>query len=657
MTRSIHTLLFGPLAGTLLCSASLFAQNDNCAQAVTLIEGTSCSPAFGTVSGATQSLAAINCNGYTGTANDDVWYKFVATATDATVQLTCNASFDGVIDVRSGSCNGSNIACADGQGTGGDEAVYFTGLTMGNTYYIRVYDYGTGYPSDPGFTICVWSTNAVSGPANDNCAQAITLTMGNSCTPVSGSVDQATQSLAAIDCGGFSGDANDDVWYKFVATAANANIELTGGATFDGVLDLRSGACNGTNIACGDQYIAGGAESINATGLTVGSTYYIRVYDYASGYPAEPTFDICVYAGTPPPGNDMCSGATVLTANSTACTPVTGDVANSNAEVGSNCIGDNAYDLWYRFVAPGPTVIVRVDGSTSFDAVYEFLQGSNCNNLSYQDCINSTGNGGIEEYQFQGLTTGSTYYVRVYPYDPANTTTTTFTICAFSPPAFDECGAATPLTMQAACNPVNGDAAGATNSGVFSNCNGQGESDDDVWYSFVATGGDVRITVDGNGTYDPIVHLRYGCPGSSIACANQTGAGGTETLEFQGITAGNTYYVQIYDAGTGQPSNTTFSVCVQDISSGIGVEEQGLSGSPWQLRSTNDPYLWNLASARNLRTDWSVFDATGRQVVKGSSKTGPATTAVLDMRTLSTGAYTLVLSGEGQQATERFILP
>lgn len=657
MTRSIRTLLFGPLAATVLCSTPLFAQSDNCAQAVTLIEGTSCVPVSGTVSGATQSLAAITCNGYLGTANDDVWYKFVATATDANIEVTGNGDLDAVVDLRSGACNGTNIDCSDGTGTGGTETIYATGLTLGATYYIRIYDYSTGYPSDPTFGICVWSTNAVSGPVNDNCAQAITLTMGNSCTPVNGTVDQATQSIPAISCGGFTGDANDDVWYKFVATNANANIELTGSTTFDGVLDLRSGGCNGTNIDCGDALVTGGPESIHATGLTVGSTYYIRVYDYEAGYPADPTFTICVYAGAPPPSNDVCTGATVLTANTTVCTPVTGDVANSNAEVVSNCIGDNAYDLWYRFVAPGPTVIVSVDGSSGFDAVYEFLHGSNCNNLSYQDCINYTGNGAIEEYQFQNLTAGSTYFVRVYPNDPPNTTTTTFTICAFSPPAFDECAAAIPLTMQAACVPVNGDAAGATNSGIYSNCNGQGESDDDVFYSFVATGGDVRITVDGNGTYDPIVHLRYGCPGNSIACSNQTGAGGTEVLEFQGITPGNTYYVQIYDAGTGQPSNTTYSVCVQDISANAGIADAILFNDQWWLRPNADQHSFSLGSAKNLRTTWTVFDATGRQASTGVLATGPATTATIDLHHLAPGAYTMMLSGDGMQAAKRFVLP
>ena len=86
-------------------------------------------------------------------------------------------------------------------------------------------------------------------PLNNNCAGATSLTMGSSCNATVGTVDQATQSIAAINCATFTGNANDDVWYSFVATAADATIFVECNETFDAVIDLRSGACNGTNIA------------------------------------------------------------------------------------------------------------------------------------------------------------------------------------------------------------------------------------------------------------------------------------------------------------------------------------------------------------------------------------------------------------------------
>jgi hypothetical protein len=105
-----------------------------------------------------------------------------------------------------------------------------------------------------------------TAPANDNCANATLLTVGSACAPTSGTVDQATQSLAAVDCATFVGNANDDVWYRFVATGPSVTIFLECNETFDGVIDLRSGACNGTNIDCMDGFVAGGSETGDGSG-------------------------------------------------------------------------------------------------------------------------------------------------------------------------------------------------------------------------------------------------------------------------------------------------------------------------------------------------------------------------------------------------------
>ncbi|MBK9761658.1 MAG: T9SS type A sorting domain-containing protein [Flavobacteriales bacterium] len=150
-----------------------------------------------------------------------------------------------------------------------------------------------------------------SAPVNDNCAGATLLTVGTTCSPTAGTVLDATSSLAAIDCATFIGDADDDVWYRFVATAANLTIFLDGSDSFDGVIDLRSGACNGTNIDCMDNFIAGGDETLNATGLSIGTTYRFRVYDYETGFPLDPTFSVCVYGTPAPPANDLCEGVVV----------------------------------------------------------------------------------------------------------------------------------------------------------------------------------------------------------------------------------------------------------------------------------------------------------------------------------------------------------
>lgn len=134
-------------------------------------------------------------------------------------------------------------------------------------------------------------TSLSTPPANDNCAGAINLTQGATCTPIAGNVAYATQSQAA--CG--DGTANDDVWYKFTATSTGATITVDGSANFDAVVEVFSGACGGlTSISCTDGTLADGIEAVTANALVIGQTYYIRVFDWYSAVPATTNFTICV---------------------------------------------------------------------------------------------------------------------------------------------------------------------------------------------------------------------------------------------------------------------------------------------------------------------------------------------------------------------------
>lgn len=179
-------------------------------------------------------------------------------------------------------------------------------------------------------TTLVWrcsSCGSGSAPANDNCAGATNLTVyGSSCGgSTAGNVSGATQSIPSLLCSGFTGDANDDVWYKFTATGTAHTITVAGSASFDAVVDVRSGACNGSAYTCADLTGSGGTEVINLTGLTVSAVYYVRVYDYASGTPLSTTFTICVttpgacdpYYSTGPSLGDYIANVTLGTINNT----------------------------------------------------------------------------------------------------------------------------------------------------------------------------------------------------------------------------------------------------------------------------------------------------------------------------------------------------
>ncbi|MDO9185136.1 MAG: T9SS type A sorting domain-containing protein [Bacteroidia bacterium] len=548
--------------------------NDECAGATSLtVYGTSCGGATtGNVAAATQSLPSITCNGSTGTANDDVWYSFVATATSHNVTVVGSANFDAVVDLRSGACNGTNINCADSSFGGGTEVVIATGLTIGNTYFVRVYDYGSSTPTTTTFTICV-TTPTTPPPANNNCAGATTLTVhGLTCTAsTAGDVAGATQSIAAISCNGSTGTANDDVWYKFTATSTTHDITVVGSSSLNAVVDMHALTCSGANVNCADATGNGGTEVINATGLTIGTLYFVRVYDFASTVPLTTTFTICVTTpGISVPANDTCSKATSLVVYGAACGgATTGTVAGASQSLAAlPCTGTAEDDVWYTFVATSSTHDITVVGSTSFNAVMDLRSGA-CNGTNIT-CKDATTAGGTEVINATGLTVGTTYYVRVYDFGATAPATTTFTICVTTPtpstPANDDCAGATSLTVYSATcgGATTGNVVGATQSLPAILCSGfTGTANDDVWYSFVANSTSHIITVVGSTSFDAVIDLRSGaCSGTNINCADTSFGGGTEILNANGLTVGNTYYVRVYHYSSSVPATTTFTICI-----------------------------------------------------------------------------------------------
>jgi len=131
--------------------------NDDCSAAVALPAGTTCSFVSGTVLNATASgLSKPSCDAFGNPNMFDVWYKFTAVSGSHTVIVDPDSGVgDPVLSVYGG-CAGPQTGCADG-GQGVTETLNLTGLTVGNTYFVRIYDYGSIEPtgSDASFRICV----------------------------------------------------------------------------------------------------------------------------------------------------------------------------------------------------------------------------------------------------------------------------------------------------------------------------------------------------------------------------------------------------------------------------------------------------------------------------------------------------------------------
>ncbi|MGF1556443.1 T9SS type A sorting domain-containing protein [Paucihalobacter sp.] len=147
-----------------------------------------------------------------------------------------------------------------------------------------------------------FTTLSFTPVVNDLCAGALPVSVqGDVATAAAavyepGSVaDTANTDIFGLACNGFTGNALDDVWFSFVAGSENVNI--TADTNFDAVLTLFSGDCdNLIQLDCADDdgAGAGGIEEINATGLTIGDTYYFRVYFFGTN-PMNSTFEFAVW--------------------------------------------------------------------------------------------------------------------------------------------------------------------------------------------------------------------------------------------------------------------------------------------------------------------------------------------------------------------------
>jgi hypothetical protein len=548
----------GTVANFNICVTHTAPANDLCSGAISIIQSASCVNTAGILVGATYTtISSIGC----GTASrNDVWYSFTATSTNATIALS-SAPTNPRLQLFSGTCGTlTSITC-------GANTLLTTGLTIGNTYYIRVY-------TDPDvlngtFNICVTSSTV----SNDDCGGAISLTSGNSCSNTAGTLNNATVTTG-LPIGCESGGAHYDVWYKFTAVAATETITISslGANITSSEMQLYSGTCGAlTSLQCA----ASPTLSITRAGLTVGATYYVRVSNVGtnpSGSGTVANFNICVtHTGVP---NDLCSSAIMLTSGY-SCSPTIGTVANSTVTSTTHTCGGAApnYDVWYSFVAQSttPTLDISQVGS-NFNTTkinVELFTGSCAGSVICLSGLTST------------LTTviGTTYFIRIYGTNAIPASNGEFSICLTDPgpPSNDACSAAITLAASSTiCTPTTGTLAYATASSpsVTSSCSGTPGAD--VWYSFVASSVFPTITINNFGTslasgVTKYIQLLSGNCGvfTEISCMSGTGTSLSLLPVGTGLTVGATYYVRIYTA-TVTPTGATWSydICVTNPGTG-----------------------------------------------------------------------------------------
>ncbi|WP_111660944.1 choice-of-anchor L domain-containing protein, partial [Olleya aquimaris] len=237
--------------------------------------------------------------------------------TPITFTVTCATCINQVVDfVTVSDCdNGNNQFFVDVDITSIGDATTLNitdnqGSPMQTTTAIGIVQMGP-YPLDTDVVVtvanaddsnCVVTSNTlnvpVCPPANDECTDAIIVTPnadGNCTTITSATLYGATPSSQANPC---PGDTNDDVWFQFDAIATDHGIDISniiGDTTnLDHALYEGTDCNNLTNLYCET-----GNNSI-ANGLTVGNTYYIRIFTAGDVPFQNVSFDLCVFTIPPP---------------------------------------------------------------------------------------------------------------------------------------------------------------------------------------------------------------------------------------------------------------------------------------------------------------------------------------------------------------------
>lgn len=245
---------------------------------------------------------------------------------------------------------------------------------------------------------------------NDECSTAFALSVNPTSvctTSTNGTTVVATQSQS-----GCAGVADDDVWFSFVATSALHSVTVTPDTLNDAVLQIFNGSCGSlSSIVCQDLTASNSQEVATVSGLTIGATYYLRVYSYGSNSSNRGTFSVCVTTPV-----DPCDSITSISGCGalTNVTMSSGTGLYPNSTCGNSTPGlENIYS--FTPTVSGTFAIQQLNSYTTINYQYKAASGG-CNNTGWT-CIQAL-NGAQTSYTFY-MSAGTTYYIIV---DPQNST-------------------------------------------------------------------------------------------------------------------------------------------------------------------------------------------------------------------------------------------
>lgn len=500
--------------------------NDLCVNALPLTNATGVSS---NLTGSTFDTTPPLGNLY-GNVLGDVWFTFVATENFASIGAGSQTAGPGspsetlYISLYTGSCNNfvlfQNFSTFDNYSGGSTKNT--NQLQIGTTYYVRVSSQ-SGMAENRIFGITV---TAIASPINDDCSNAITVTINaTGTTNVGGYYPFATPSTGLNSTCFLNGTR--DTWYKFIATATKY---LTSSGSY---FVVYSGTCaNLTPINCG----------INAVlnNLILGDTYYIRASDSIITFQE---FDAA----------DECVGSTILTPGVNPAFVYSSTINASSSNVPSIC-NSQTNDIWFEFVATSTKhrieTIIYSSGAFTIDLYF----GACGTTLTQVPCPQISSSGYTT---YKNLIIGQTYRLKVSRLNVGQFGVKVIYIFVEPNDEIQNATQIVPAVSGSPCSGYIGTMSGAEPSiNINNSCQQLTNNQNDVWYSFIATSDAYKLEFS-SGNF------------SNIAIYKELNSNSIEIFScgvssFYGFTIGVKYFIRIVEFSTG--AAPYFSFCISEIS-------------------------------------------------------------------------------------------
>lgn len=371
--------------------------NDVCLNAQTLITGPNCQVANNETALFEGPLPA--CIEKPVAA---LWYTWQADFTGL-AGITTGANFNDVVNVFTGDCTAPQPLLCDNRDEHGftGEHPYFH-VINDSTYLIRVCGKEGGFGVSRG-NLCLKIEQilpAITVPVNDQCADAITLSLDAPCV-----VGTNANALTSATIPTSNELARADIWYAFKAPLLGPGelLVLKSNANFSDVMTVYAGQCQDLTEITGNH--KGG--TLENSSLVAGQDYYLQIsgsFATIEGAVCPQLFKKTAYT----PDNDNCLAATAIIVGG-ACTAGSNIGASFSGNI-PPCVALVDHDIWFKFVAPASGG-VRINCGADFQHVVAVWKGD-CNALSNIYCVENPLR--CDGYlSLGGLYAGQTYYLQV----------------------------------------------------------------------------------------------------------------------------------------------------------------------------------------------------------------------------------------------------